>query len=145
MSHAFGINAKGHVVGQPTFLYRDGTLFDLNQLIPQTAGWNLHTAFGINDKGQIVGFGAGPNSVRGGSSAFLLTPIPSLQIQNSTGSVTLSWPKWSAGYHLMQAAELGGAASAWTQVATSPTDAGEYWQVTLTSGGSGQFFRLQKP
>jgi probable HAF family extracellular repeat protein len=47
---------------------------DLNTLIPATSGWDLVSAQGMNDLGQIVGYGtlAGSSFDR----AFLLTPVP---------------------------------------------------------------------
>jgi probable HAF family extracellular repeat protein len=43
-------------VGHP-FLYEDGHRFNLNGLIPANSGWELKTARGINNSGQIVGAG----------------------------------------------------------------------------------------
>ena len=74
-SVAIGLNAAGQVVGHSVpaagnllhaFLYDQGVITDLNSLIPPDSGWVLISASGINDHGQIVGFGS-----RG---AFLLTP-----------------------------------------------------------------------
>jgi probable HAF family extracellular repeat protein len=47
---------------------------DLNTLIPATSGWDLVSAQGMNDLGQIVGYG----TLNGSSfdHAFLLTPVP---------------------------------------------------------------------
>jgi len=40
------------------FLYTDAAgMRDLNDLIPAGSGWFLQRATGINDRGQIVGFG----------------------------------------------------------------------------------------
>lgn len=86
-SHASAINASGQVVGdadylaswdaQPephAFLYdTDGTLYDLNELIPADSGWTLNSALGISDDGRIVGYGTAPD---GETRAFLLTPSP---------------------------------------------------------------------
>jgi probable HAF family extracellular repeat protein len=81
-SDAAGINALGWVVGQSNmpgdevthaFLY-DGVLRDLNgMLTPSGAGWMLYAARGINDAGQITGWGTAPN---GETHAFLLNPVP---------------------------------------------------------------------
>jgi probable HAF family extracellular repeat protein len=49
---------------------------DLNDLIESGSGWTLSQAWGINDNGQIVGFGQSPSLQ---THAFLLTPRPSLQ------------------------------------------------------------------
>ncbi|MBA3832447.1 MAG: hypothetical protein H0X34_11265 [Chthoniobacterales bacterium] len=45
---------------------------DLNKLIPAGSGWILAEANGINDSGQIAGYGI----IQGQSHAFLLTPAP---------------------------------------------------------------------
>jgi probable HAF family extracellular repeat protein len=42
----------------------------LNRLIPANSGWVLGEANGINDLGQIVGYG----TIRRQTHAFLLTP-----------------------------------------------------------------------
>ncbi len=81
-SSAAGINNKDQVVGAAddengnwvAMVYQNGTMTDLNSLIPSTSGWTLQGASGINDKGQIVGYGLDPNHPELQSSAFLLTP-----------------------------------------------------------------------
>jgi hypothetical protein len=45
-------------------------LRDLNGLIPANSGWELTQATGINDAGQITGYG----TFQGETHAFLLTP-----------------------------------------------------------------------
>jgi probable HAF family extracellular repeat protein len=86
-SEAMAINESGQVVGwaytsdgytngesQHAFLYSNGgPMQDLNDLIDPTSGWTLETARGINDSGQIVGYGT--NSL-GLLHGFLLTPVP---------------------------------------------------------------------
>jgi probable HAF family extracellular repeat protein len=77
-SDALAINERGDVVGtslsstgQPrAFLWRSGSLIDLNTAISADAGWTLESATSISDGGQIVGIGT-RNGVRRG---FLLTP-----------------------------------------------------------------------
>lgn len=73
------INDAGDVVGYAetdsqtfrAFLYADGTMHDLNDLIPADSGWySLSAAWGINDSGQIMGYG----NHDGAGRAFLLTP-----------------------------------------------------------------------
>jgi probable HAF family extracellular repeat protein len=53
------------------FLWRNGRIMDLNDLIPHRSGWELEEANAINDAGQIVGTGTYNGQKRG----FLLTPV----------------------------------------------------------------------
>jgi probable HAF family extracellular repeat protein len=80
---ALAVNNHGQIVGHAQcvasggslagFLWRDGTMYNLNDLIPPGSGWDLIKATDINDAGQIVGFGLAP----GGTylRAFLLDPV----------------------------------------------------------------------
>ena len=89
-SYAVGINQSGSIVGMadvPTddcypgelppchnfkpsaFLYENGVMTDLNSVIPANSGWELVTAFGINSRGQIVGYGM----LNGAFRAFVLS------------------------------------------------------------------------
>ncbi len=63
-----GINNRNQIVGSYTpqghvfpdtsaFLYSNGRFIDLNQLLPTGSPWELASAMGINDAGQIVGIG----------------------------------------------------------------------------------------
>jgi probable HAF family extracellular repeat protein len=81
-SRANAINSAGDVVGVAeaagpdhfdfAFLYRNGTMYDLNGVLPSDVqGVALTVAYGITDSGQIVG-GA---TVGSHSHAFLLTPV----------------------------------------------------------------------
>jgi probable HAF family extracellular repeat protein len=74
----FAISNHGDVVGMTysanryvAFLFHNGVTIDLNTVLPANSGWQLTTARGINDAGQIVGSGM----LNSGSAAFLLTPI----------------------------------------------------------------------
>jgi probable HAF family extracellular repeat protein len=81
-SYGDGVNTAGQVVGvsdmapgtsdTPThgFLWEDGTLFDLNDLLVPASGWEITGASGINEAGQIAGMGA----ANGVTHAILLTP-----------------------------------------------------------------------
>jgi len=82
-SWAFGINESKQIVGesfvervgderigQHAFLWTNGVLFDLNNLIDEDPGWEFLVARGINDYGQIVGLG----TYNGERRRFLLTP-----------------------------------------------------------------------
>jgi len=78
-SFAYGIDDRGRVVGASdakdsplaAFIYSDGVMQDLNKLIPADSGWLLTEAKGINQSGQIVGYGF----LDGERRAFLLTPV----------------------------------------------------------------------
>jgi len=50
------INPDGSSVHH-AFLWQNGVMADLNNLIPANSGWELTTAFGINDSQRIVGGG----------------------------------------------------------------------------------------
>ena len=75
------INHAGVVVGYATlanlnapyhaFVSSGTKIHDLNGLIPRNSGWLLEAANGINDSGEIVGYG----SINGQVHAFLLTPV----------------------------------------------------------------------
>ena len=87
-SFAYGINNQGQVVGSSdakdsalrAFIYRDGVMSDLNESIPRNSGWLLTEARGINERGQIVGYG----TINGEQHAFLLTPVGPEQIRPKT-------------------------------------------------------------
>jgi probable HAF family extracellular repeat protein len=79
-SYATDINSAGQVVGlvegygdqgRIAFLWQNDEMIDLNTLIPADSDWVLLGATAINDAGQIVGFGLGPE----GQQLFLLTPV----------------------------------------------------------------------
>lgn len=75
-SEANAINDLGEIVGDgftqtadDAFVYYNGKMIDLNTLLPPNSGWSLTQAYGINNAGQIVGWGVDP---AGNSEAFLL-------------------------------------------------------------------------
>jgi probable HAF family extracellular repeat protein len=82
-SFAGAINANEQVVGSSfsncngdtgivrAFLYHDGSLFDLNALIPSNSILSLQFAHAITDRGEIAGTGVDAN---GNAHAFLLIP-----------------------------------------------------------------------
>ncbi len=53
-------------------IWLNGVAIDLNTLIPAGSGWTLRSAEGINDQGDIVGFG----TFNGSTRAFMLTAEP---------------------------------------------------------------------
>ncbi len=80
---ASDINAAGWAVGtssldpynldgQALLWLDDGSVHDLNSLIPAETGWDLISAVAVNDAGQILGFGTLTGST--GQVAFLLSP-----------------------------------------------------------------------
>jgi probable HAF family extracellular repeat protein len=81
-----GINDLGQIVGNYRFydssnnrrqhacLYQNGSMIDLNDLLPPNSGWELHSANKINNKGQICGYGTHNGLTR----AFLMTLPPAL-------------------------------------------------------------------
>jgi len=84
---AMAINDAGVVVGDSRTNQTSGGLFpfiwnglgapiNLNDLIDPASGWELDSAWGINDSGQIVGNGL----LDGVPTGFLLTPIASSSI-----------------------------------------------------------------
>ena len=90
-SYAAAITSKGQIVGSselgvPTstlphaFLWEHGgPMIDLNTLIPASSSLQLITAFNINDRGEIVGWGV-PADVQDphfGGRLFLLLPCGS--------------------------------------------------------------------
>lgn len=96
-SEARGVNSRGHIVGwsgtpssntlpggsQRAFIVRDGTMIDLNTLIPASSGWRLSVANDISESGAIVGWGYRVASSPVNASvprAFLLVPVRNVPI-----------------------------------------------------------------
>ena len=76
------VGACGTTNGLRAFLWQNGVLSDLNDRIATNSGWVLREANGINDSGQIVGWG----NINGEVHAFLLTPnqAPTVSITSSS-------------------------------------------------------------
>lgn len=96
-SEARSINSLGQIVGYAkdaseatrAFLYSNGVMHDLNNLMPDGSGWTLTTARAINDRGQIVGVGRNP---LGETRSFVLTPISTWAVDSSgTWSTVSNW------------------------------------------------------
>lgn len=89
-SSAGGINDDGDIVGwaedaegnRSAFLYRDGEMQDLNELLIVTSRptIRLTEARDINERGQIVGWGVSKSGGQDDTIAFLLTPATAEQI-----------------------------------------------------------------
>lgn len=81
-SEAFDINSSRQAVGTSVlssspftsapFFYDNGTMVNLNTLLPANSGWVLQRALTINDLGEITGTG----TLNGTPSGFKLAPIP---------------------------------------------------------------------
>ena len=77
-SYAGGENDLGAIVGESTVsggvlhacIWKNGSVKDLNELIPANSGWVLNHASAINRNGQISGFG----TINGATHGFILTP-----------------------------------------------------------------------
>ena len=80
-SRAIAINNSGQILGisfnpdgsSRGFLYRGGKMTGLLTLINPDLGWSFLNPVGINDRGQIIGFGNRTNAY--GSRAFLMTRV----------------------------------------------------------------------
>lgn len=83
-SRALDINQRGQVVGYASsfaghtgfgaaaaFLWEDGEMIDLNDLVDPHSGWELLAAQAINEGGTITGYGRLDGQIR----SFLLTPV----------------------------------------------------------------------
>jgi probable HAF family extracellular repeat protein len=100
-SSAWGINSNGDIVGVSgygtgivtqgnggrAFLYSSGTMYDLTSLLVPGTNWKLEAAWAINDNGQIVGVGIGPDQTEHG---FLLTPLLASTTTSLSASVNPS-------------------------------------------------------
>ena len=84
-SHAFDINDAGTIVGESdtaddeihAFIYRNGTMRDLNSLLPPNSGWVLFSASSISNDGRIAGYGTFNGQVR----SFVMEPKQPVVLQ----------------------------------------------------------------
>lgn len=93
------INDRGDVVGEAligidgrettyAWLFREGSMIDLNGVVPLGDGWELNAAYSINERGQIVGVGT-HNGVR---KPFMLDPTrPLLFVPGAGASILKSY------------------------------------------------------
>jgi probable HAF family extracellular repeat protein len=99
-SYAFALNESNVVVGVTSIdtngtihamMWENGVLSDLNDLIATNSGWELREARGINDGGQIVGWGV----INSREHAFLMTPNlpPTVSITSPTNNTLLLEPQ----------------------------------------------------
>jgi probable HAF family extracellular repeat protein len=83
-SNATSINAQGQIVGSSGtgtnssgFIYSNGVMTNLNDVISHTTGWTIFSAVSINNLGQILAVGSNPSMIpiNGSGEGFvLLTP-----------------------------------------------------------------------
>jgi probable HAF family extracellular repeat protein len=109
-SAALGINNLGLIVGESTYagsdfndthavLWQNGVATDLNSLIDPAAGFVLAGAHGINDNGQIVGYGyLASDILRVNRRAFLLSPQVAAAVP-----APASWALLIAGFGMVGA------------------------------------------
>lgn len=70
------------------------------------------------------------------------TPVPTMQITNSSGQITIRWPTNSSGFALQVSSDLS--ATNWIAATNASTTSGSNYVVTLPVPASTQFFRLKK-
>ena len=138
LAYGHDVNSGGIVVGKSgtcknpfdtrAVAWINGFLYDLNSFIDPSLGWTLASAEGINEFGEIVGWGPGlDGKIRG----FVMNPLtPSAPATVPTSlvthrSVSLSWLDLSrneAGFELEKKREPGD----WLQLAKLPADVTDY-------------------
>jgi probable HAF family extracellular repeat protein len=86
-SEAYDINNRGQVVGwtegpeqdglHPSygFLWQEGVITNLNDLLPADSGWTIGAAYAIDDVGQIVADASRFNGETYESLTVVLTPV----------------------------------------------------------------------
>jgi probable HAF family extracellular repeat protein len=95
-SVAMDVNGAGLIVGNSqriagaaavATLWKNGQAIDLNAMLPAGSGWTLLSAEGINDRGDIVGYG----SFGGQTRAFLMTvPEPTTLVGAVVGMLGIA-------------------------------------------------------
>ncbi len=106
-SEAKDVNNAGEIVGyaakffgSPTsggaaMLWRNGEAIDLNTVVPPGSGWVLQSAEGINEHGDIVGYG----SYQGQTRAFLLVRATRLISGHTDIGVAFEEGAWDLHVH----------------------------------------------
>jgi hypothetical protein len=126
------------------FLWQNGTMYDLNSFLPTNSGWILQCAMGINDSGQIAGYG----TLNGVQTAFVMTPEASTPVSGA-GTLSLAQSAYTTtngnGTVTITVTRTGGTTGIVTaQIATAPGTASAgtdftpvYQTVTFADGQGG--------
>jgi probable HAF family extracellular repeat protein len=78
-------NPYGAVLG--SFVFAGGTMYDLSNLIVSNGdGWSQLVAVGLNDSGDIVGYG----TLNGGTHGFIARPMPSAGVTPGNADLALA-------------------------------------------------------
>lgn len=73
------------------FLWEDGVMRNLNDLIPAGSGWDLRSARAINNAGQIVGYGIAPDGELHGYLLEPMSPRPCGPLDLEVRAASLEW------------------------------------------------------
>lgn len=84
VTSVYDINNTGLIIGRSVnnyhevrcFIWEEGIMYDLENLVMDSCGWRLEEVYGINDLGQIVGWGTNIQENILIPHALLLNPIP---------------------------------------------------------------------
>jgi autotransporter-associated beta strand protein len=112
--------------------------------------------FGAKGGGAVVSIGETPAAPASGnfqvtaaSAVSTFINLPALQITQSGDQTVLSWPATGPAGEDFTAYQLQTSASglpgSWSAAGTAPVSAGGQLTVTVTAGGSGQFYQLANP
>ncbi|MGZ4973355.1 MAG: DUF6923 family protein [Limisphaerales bacterium] len=112
--------------------------FDGNTLYGMDLGTPTHLVI-FDAAGNVTDIGPSVLNIDG----IAFTPKPSLNIQNATNSVALTWGTYFAGFHLQQNTAIG--STNWVNTSNSVTVVGTTNQVTVPIATNNLFFRLANP
>jgi probable HAF family extracellular repeat protein len=152
-SIAYGINDAGQVVGvsdvntytSHPFLYSGGKMTDLAKGLPARSLWQLESASGINNVGQVSGYGIAPS---GFEHAFLMSPMPSVASATPTGTgigpvsqITLNFsqPIMDGTFTLADIVTLTGPQGAITATAVNKISTTQYTVVFPPQSAAGTY------
>lgn len=140
--------------GQRAFVFRDGTIYDLNTLLANNPGATLRYATSINNDGMILAnssslgqvFAAtltGTVNSPNATNVFLLIPIQ-LKLTTPGSNAVLSWFTDLSGFSLQSTTDLVSPGT-WANVPDSPVTVGNRHYFTNNLPGNPRYFRLFKP